>query len=283
MAQYTGSITVSNADDTAFRAWVNAIHDAIIGSGFAEATSDTGQADLATITRPASTGFGGYYRMYQLTDGVTHTGGYRPLMKFEFGRNGLTTPRMQFTFGGATDGAGTFVGQSWSPGTSENTRSTETIKASGISGGGGFWVQIGTYMLIGLEHGWNTDGTVTEPFAQCYRLQWGNGSVQSRYFRLDGADAFKAFNYVMHDAYIGSLIGSQYFAHPVRMAYGSSRPPSKMLLVIDPSELGADAVVSDLTHYGVAGDYWRSNLQGAPAQFTSNPSYPYAWLLRWEA
>ena len=93
--------------DATFRAWAVGIDAQIRAMGLVQ-TSDTGQFDPATSTRPVAAGYAGY-RMYRFADALQAT---KPVfLKVEYGSGGgATTPALRVQAGTATNGAGAFTG-----------------------------------------------------------------------------------------------------------------------------------------------------------------------------
>ena len=93
--------------DTAFRKWVQGIHDGFLAAGWVQ-SSDTGQANIATIAVPSTSNTAAGYEVWRLDDAQQATA---PIyVKFEFGRGGSpgnNTPGIWFTVGQSTNGAGT--------------------------------------------------------------------------------------------------------------------------------------------------------------------------------
>lgn len=99
-------------DDTAFRAWAAGIHAQIIAMGLVQ-TTDTGQVDLSTVTKPTVANTFAGYRVYRFADSLQAT---KPVfIKLEWGvAAAVTTPNMRLQVGVATNGAGTISGNNTS-------------------------------------------------------------------------------------------------------------------------------------------------------------------------
>ncbi len=108
MATFTGSIDAFFDSDARFRAWAQAIHDAIVGCGLVN-TSDTGQVNLATVAQPGAADTFQGFKVYRFADDLQGT---TPIfLKVEFGSGGAADrPALRVTAGRATDGAGTISG-----------------------------------------------------------------------------------------------------------------------------------------------------------------------------
>lgn len=109
MAIDARSILNHQATDADHRTFAQAIHDMLIAAGLTQ-TADTGQANLATITRP-STGAVSGFEMFRFADTEQATLGC--FIKVEYGTgNVATVPGLRITIGTGTNGAGTLSGAS---------------------------------------------------------------------------------------------------------------------------------------------------------------------------
>src|SRR6185312_5061020 len=133
------TLQFDNTTDTTFRAWASALDTQILAMGWVHST-DTGQANLATMTR--STTLNANYVIYKTNDALT------PLfVKIEYNSQpaGLTTtPCFSVTVGWTTNGAGNFTGTLVSPrfayGVSAHPVSDTTARNCIISGSTGRFV-----------------------------------------------------------------------------------------------------------------------------------------------
>lgn len=113
-------------NDADFRAWAQGIHDALVACGLVQ-TSDTGQINLSTVSRPGTNAYGGY-EIFRFNDSLQAT---KPVfIKFEYGIGGVAgRPQWRITVSTATNGAGTPSGQ---VGTSFTSQSNVTDAASTV-------------------------------------------------------------------------------------------------------------------------------------------------------
>lgn len=113
MAVDARSILNYQANDADHRTFAQAIHDQLVAVGLTQ-TSDTGQANLATITRPGTNAVSGY-EIFRFNDTEQATLGC--FLKIEYGTgNAATVPAVRYTVGNSTNGAGTLVNAtSYSP------------------------------------------------------------------------------------------------------------------------------------------------------------------------
>lgn len=110
MAANQVNIPVNFTTDATFRAWVQAIHNAIAALGLVQ-TGDTGQIDPATVAKPAGTGIFQGYEVWRFDDALQAT---RPVfIKIEYGsaNSAATRGGLRVQVGNATNGSGTLTGQ----------------------------------------------------------------------------------------------------------------------------------------------------------------------------
>lgn len=112
--QNLSSMVILHNSDAAFRSWGQTIANAIVAAGLVK-TTDTGQIDWGTVTKPIANTAGGY-EIYRFDDALQAT---RPIfIKFEFGTGGsVNNPQMWVTAGTATDGAGNITSHASFPNT----------------------------------------------------------------------------------------------------------------------------------------------------------------------
>jgi len=114
MATNNYSTVIEHSSDATFRAWGSALSAALAAVGLTQ-TSDTGQIDWATVTRPGTNTAAGY-EIWRFNDTLQATA---PIfIKIEYGTGSLAfAPQAWLTVGTGSDGSGTITGQS-------STRST---------------------------------------------------------------------------------------------------------------------------------------------------------------
>lgn len=98
---------IAHTSDATFRAWWAEFRAMLAEVGLVQ-TSDTGQVDPATMTRPGMSMDAGY-ETWRFNDSLQSTA---PIfIKFFPGTGaGVSTPRIRFQVGSGTNGAGTFIG-----------------------------------------------------------------------------------------------------------------------------------------------------------------------------
>lgn len=107
MAVSSANILNFQATDADHRTFATAIHNLLIAIGLTQ-TADTGQANLATITRPIAGSVSGY-EMFRFNDTEQATLGC--FIKVEYGSSAssVSMPGLRLSFGTGTNGAGTLV------------------------------------------------------------------------------------------------------------------------------------------------------------------------------
>lgn len=117
MTTYTNLAAIAHSSDADYRAWIIAFHAALTAVGMVQ-TSDTGQVNTATVTRPA-TNTSNAYSIWRFDDTLQATA---PIfIRFDFGTHASANiPRIQLTIGTGSNGSGTITGAlqtiaTWNP------------------------------------------------------------------------------------------------------------------------------------------------------------------------
>ncbi|MFA5036900.1 MAG: hypothetical protein WC479_06965 [Candidatus Izemoplasmatales bacterium] len=99
----------NNSSDANFRLWAKGLSDALTAVGFTK-TADTGQVDLSSAAKPASSYQMMGYEIRAFSDTLQSSNPM--ILKIEYGAGSSAAyPGIQITIGRATDGAGNFVGE----------------------------------------------------------------------------------------------------------------------------------------------------------------------------
>ena len=110
MTTATWSSGNSHTSDAEFRAWGSEFSSKLAAVGLIQ-TTDTGQINWATVTKPGTTNTNAGYEIWRFNDPAQSTS---PLfLKISYGNGSnvsLLTPRIQIEVGTATNGAGTLSG-----------------------------------------------------------------------------------------------------------------------------------------------------------------------------
>lgn len=111
MAKVATSVISISTTDAQFRTWGSAVSAALSSAGLVQ-TSDTGQINWTTVTKPAAANTIQGYEIWRFADSLQSTSPV--FLKIEYGSNGAsaTSVGMKFGVGSATNGSGTLSGLS---------------------------------------------------------------------------------------------------------------------------------------------------------------------------
>jgi hypothetical protein len=201
----------TNSTDAHFRAWVTFIHESMVAGGWVN-TSDTGQLDIPTASKPVSSNEQVGYKIYRMSDALQAT---KPIyVKFAFGSNSANIPAVWQTIGSGSNGSGSITGTIFSAsqpggrigsgggldfGSSAVTRAFDSNTAedtTSIAGVGsnycGFsmlYTASGVGFTFAIERGRNEDGSLdgdrivfisNAGFAPLQRMTSGDHGTSSR-------------------------------------------------------------------------------------------------------
>lgn len=280
MAGPTSNTTINPstcmATDAAFRAWGSIVSAALATAGWVQ-TSDTGQINWTTVTKPGSASAAAGYEIWRLNDSLQSTA---PIyIKIEYGTAAQTsTPGMWTTAGTGSDGAGNLTSVAGS-GTSVTTRQTLHVANSidqwpnantpiEVNGDGSSLIiamfpNTGALagMSFALERFRNWDGTANgDGFIVTYGANGTNGTIQKTqtvYFTTTVAQPAQLS--VTPGPCIGiagssgsCVVGNTLYPLPVLPGWGFKvQAPLVMLLLVARGDLVAGNSFT-ITHYGVA-------------------------------
>jgi hypothetical protein len=108
MATQTTNTPIDHSSDAGFRAWATVLRDLLLTGGALEQTADTGQLDLATATRPATT-TDAAPMFFRFTDSLQATAPYVLAVYVGTG-NVAGWPRIRVALGTGTTGSGALTG-----------------------------------------------------------------------------------------------------------------------------------------------------------------------------
>lgn len=145
MATTTFACASDNTSDATFRAWVSALVGAL--TAVLVQTADTGQINVATVTRPATVNTSAGYVILRFSDALQAT---RPIfIKVEFGTGSnptvaSTLPQLWLTVGKGSDGAGNITGVLLARVNLSNSGANASVSGttnveSGVASGGDGW------------------------------------------------------------------------------------------------------------------------------------------------
>lgn len=127
---YTAA-TMDQSTDAAFRAWGAAFNAMLAAAGLVQ-TSDTGQINWTTVTRPGTGPNAAGYEIWRFNDALQSTAPIYIKIEYGCGTNS-TIPAMWITVGTSTNGAGTI------PDPVHTTRTQTHISATPYTGTHGRW------------------------------------------------------------------------------------------------------------------------------------------------
>lgn len=107
MTTQSWSTVLDHTSDAGFRAWGAEFASKLSAAGLVQ-TADTGQVNWVTVTRPGVSTNGGY-EIWRMNDTQQATAPVFLRIDYGTGTN-AAMPRMQFTFGTASNGTGTITG-----------------------------------------------------------------------------------------------------------------------------------------------------------------------------
>jgi len=276
MATRTASLVMSNSTDASFRLWINEIHNALIAFGWVQ-TSDTGQINFATATRPAATNTTGGFAVYRMADSLQST--CAVFMRLDFGTSQSTdSPRIliQFSIGG-TSGAGVLTGNVTTQqniGSAAAAGSTRNMRTAGTTSSFRFaWGSIASeFFIFAVERDLDTSGAETSlglNTAWMTGISLGKGS---QFLELAGGTGPAELNlYGAISAQTSQSGGGNVGVGPVRCTLGPFRNPMKTLLIYAKTDFTADTT-NPVTIYGASHTFLMLRPTDAYVMGFSNPS-----------
>lgn len=170
MATTTTTMTPYNNTDALFRQWCQHIHDTL-ALGWVN-TSDTGQINLTTVTKPTVANEKKGYEIWRMDDSLQAT--YPCYIRLDYGSGSLaSTLGVWLTLGTGSDGAGNITGKLFDGGSitaatlSNNSHDTASQALYGSADTNRFTFNVGgvggvTYLLIlGIERTKDSTGADT--------------------------------------------------------------------------------------------------------------------------
>jgi hypothetical protein len=274
MAVRTSSLSDTNSTDASFRAWINEIHNSLIAFGWVQ-TSDTGQINFSTVTRPTAVNLYQGFAVYKMGDANQAT--CAVFMRLDFGTAGSTDlPGIKIKFGiGSTDGAGTLTGnlstQITTGSSSMSAQGAGNCRTSGDSSS--FRMHFFSTSLssagwtLAVERDKDTSGNDTTlgvniAFQHCVT---GGITVNSQFLEnAGGTGALESRWYAMVSAQASNSGNGTTGVGPVRCALGPLRNPMKGLLVYARPDF-APETTNPISIYGATHTYLmlRPDLGGA--------------------
>lgn len=107
MTKVTYAAALAQTDDATFRAWGLQLSTALAAAGLVQ-TSDTGQVNWTTVTRPAAINTNAGYEIWRFND--TWQSAHPIFLRIDYGTSSnVLYPRMQFQLGAGSNGSGTIT------------------------------------------------------------------------------------------------------------------------------------------------------------------------------
>jgi hypothetical protein len=293
MATRTLSTPPDNNTDANFRAWINEINNALIAFGWL-ATSDSGQINFSTVTRPTAASIYQGYAMYKMNDSLQST--VPVFLRIDFGTSASTDePGIKFQVGiGATDGAGAITGVVMAQvttgvvgmtptGTSFNCRSSGSSAAFRMS----FWSSVtanhGFTLMIERDKdtsGIDTAGGVNVIWS--YITSSNAANAQSVFITPSTViSPVHTVWYALVTAQSSQSGGGNIGIAPVRIPLGPFRNPMLGALVCALGDYTVETTQS-VTHYGSSHTYLMCRLQAGNNVNINGLNGACAFAMLWE-
>lgn len=244
MAAYTVNTNADMTSDAAFRVWSKAISDTL-ALGWTM-TSDTGQINFATVTKPGVVSTAAGYNMFRMSDSLQAT--VPCFLKIEYGcGNSTTYPACWVTVGSATDGAGNLSGR-------VSSRITLGIQAGGVTVYPSrfsistnrlclnLWYGATYNPVLAIERTHDASGADTSAGIMIFAYGW-NGSaatVNSQVLLTAGPVTTMNTSYwntTLPPALTTNAFASDVYLYPVRTWGAGETSPSNQFMVYYPSDL----------------------------------------------
>lgn len=294
MTTNTYSTVIAHTTDAEFRAWGSALAASMQACGLVQ-TSDTGQINWATVTRPGTNTAGGY-EIYRFNDALQGT--YPIFIKIEYGTNTSTTqPQAWITVGTGTNGAGTLTGTTSTRITwvrANASASTATAYPTYVCAKNGY---VGVLWKSGsitstpdslgffaVARTTDDTGAETGDGYTVFRRQTGiglSGAVLAQSVSVSNATAFTESNCytIAHHAVTSSLVGSDKQVYKCYTIQPRVRPVLQLCTV-----LGSEYAVGTSFTAALVGATARTYLSGgvSTAFAGANTSTLYSNAFLWE-
>lgn len=265
MAYRTSALFPSNDTDAHFRAWINEINDSLIAFGWVR-TSDTGQIDFATVTRPTTVNTYQGYAVYRMDDALQSS--CAVFMRLDFGTGaGTNNCSIKVQVGiGSTDGAGTLTGNvSTQAVTSTSTGATASAVTARTAGDAGsfrmhFWGNnvLGTGWTLLVERDQSIVGADTAlgvNFVMHYNTANTTGLIKSQFLETAGGNgALNTLVYAALSQQASQSAGGYVGIAPARCELGPLRNPMKTFLLFARTDYTLETT-NPVTIYGSSHTY----------------------------
>lgn len=300
MATTTISIPTNTTNDATFRTQGSSISNAIATVGLVQ-TSDTGQINWTTVTRPAAVFTVAGFEIWRFNDSLQSTS---PLfLKIEYGTSSATSfLHLAFTVSTGTDGAGGLTGnvsqrmQSYS---AWNDVSTRTSYFSGANNRLAFslWPispMTGQWMVFGVERTHDSAGVDTGDGAYIFTSSYTNAGI-SQYLPL-GATTINIPQATINTSATGigwycsapltgsGALGADFYTYPIKTFNMYETLPCFNFVHYINSDITALSTVSIVGYDGNTRTYFAPNIVNSTAGWFAmvGSSASTAVLMRYE-
>jgi hypothetical protein len=253
MGTQTFSAPIDHSSDAGFRAWATVLRDLLLTGGALEQTADTGQLNLTTATRPATT-TDAAPMLFRFTDSLQATAPYVLAVYVGTG-NVAGWPRIRVALGTGTNGSGALTGVLLSPIDVYKNAAGDTTSRVSLACGlpGQFSVCFMTehaagaaFAFIGLHRVLNAACAPTADGVHLFYID-GSGNLLSRAFRrVPSAAAFgpsQAVTFVPMGTTASVIDGGARLCYPHETALPDVRPVTHYCTVVT-SEFSAGLTFS---------------------------------------
>lgn len=275
--------------DTTWRTLINAIKTGVEAMGWTQ-TSDTGQINFATSTKPAGANTVQGYAMWQAADSLAGTNPM--ILRLAFGSAGSATQfRIGVQFGTVTDGAGTFTGVvTWNEGNLDGPSTLQSTAWDCFFSGDtnrlcfalfdNFTASTSQQMLVGMERSHDNTGSDTNVGWWAFTGNGLGGNAGWNKFLPyvgSGNGANNQYMGLLPSQSTTTLVGTQVGLTPIFPFYVIALNPSTQILTYLQTDITGGTQIT-LSMYGASHTFYcLKYMRGA-----NNDSRGYL-ALRWDA
>ena len=296
MTTTTFSVSTNTSTDAAFRAAGSAINTAILAVGIVQ-TSDTGQVNWTTITKPLTASTYAGYEMYRFNDSLQST---NPVyFKISYYTNGYSTGQglnLYIQAGQGTDGAGTLTGNVSSNLPVSNNSSGETAtRASYVSGSTNrlsmlLWpttTMTNFWYVIGIERTHDSSGADTSAGVYLFTASY-TSSGYSQYLPLGASttllpQAIGSGWYCSTPLSGSGTISGNTYTYPIKTYSMTESLPCFNFLHYLSADITTGTTVSITGYDGTSRNYYASGLINSGTYFAySGANSTTCLLMRYE-
>jgi hypothetical protein len=289
MATSTFSAAPINDTDAHFRAWGKGISDALAACGLTK-SSDTGQIDWATVSKPGAGSTMQGYEIWKFTDSLQTTA---PIyVKIQYGSQSTTNnPGLVIDIGHASDGAGNLTGITATQRTFGCSGSSSTAYSSFVSSDGGriniaFCPGMGASFCFYIERTKDDNGAATGDGIDFVILgaNGGTGYGSQQYLPAVGAPNPSTPNtsfFCASPAAGTGAYGTSIGLFPIFPFIGYAANPSLGALAYFSADIGAGGTLITVTMYGATHTFVTAGLSNTSPSLNGN-STAHSLAIRYE-